>query len=268
MSFEFLVAKSAKSIEGKSPKRANGSKFLKEPIRRFLVDKLEPRNLHSSGESSMPYALFPDTSGKSGKIVNANTEKAESDKSRRFLNEEGSMGLAENMSMDLLVSGKSLKVRSDAKSSKVVCVESKSTSKGEEVIVVSNDKDVIAESKSSKEGTSIKGNVLRSIDLVDTQDNAPLKSLSYIEYTRAEVPASANVPSDESGGAIALASVAMASLIASCCRHELEEEKIQICFADQLYHFDSSCQSIVLMTEIDADLWFLIVLCKCAIPWF
>ena len=174
----------------------------------------------------MPYALFPDMSTKSGKSAKAKSEKTKSNKSRRFLDEEGSMGFDENMSMDLLVSGNSLTFRSDAKSSKTVIVQSKSSkgeevtaiSKGQDVIVESSsskDGDVIAESKSNKEGTSIKGKAHRSIDLLDTEDTAPLKSLSYIEFTRAQVPASANAPSEESSGSKAFASVAIACLIAA-----------------------------------------------------
>ena len=131
----------------------------------------------------MPYTVFASKSTKGAK-------KAKSDQSRRFLILDDSVDMDESMSVELFYSGESheatAKSAKKAKASDVegVSAESKRSNK---------DENVIADSKSSKAGKSFKP-IIRSID--------PLKSQSYIEYTRAQVPASASAPSDESSGAI------------------------------------------------------------------
>ena len=133
----------------------------------------------------MPYTVFASKSTKGAK-------KAKSDQSRRFLILDDSVDMDESMSVELFYSGESHEATANTKSAKKakasdvegVSAESKRSNK---------DENVIADSKSSKAGKSFKP-IIRSID--------PLKSQSYIEYTRAQVPASASAPSDESSGAI------------------------------------------------------------------
>ena len=158
----------------------------------------------------MHHTVFANKGGKGAK-------KAKSDQSRRFLIVDDSADTDESMSMELSIIEKRHEATAETKSAKKasasddeeVSAKSKS-SKVEDVIVIgdskiSQDEEGVVDSKSSKEGKSLKPST-RSID--------PLESQSYIEYTRVQVPASANTPLDESSGAMSSGFAAGSSAIA------------------------------------------------------
>ena len=218
----------AKSDKTKSGNSGSGSgkagKSASTRSRRFLdvdssEDVIESMSLDLTIVSGKSYKSR--TNAKSSEKATSSSDDEEVIVETKGKSSKGTYSKA-----NIIVSGGSYKTRTSAKSSKQASssdeeessssYETRTSAKSFKKASSSDEEELIVDMKGkSGKGDSSKADIsLRFIDPSESQANGPLKSQSYIEYTRAQAPESAAEPSEESSGAMSFGTVVSLFVVA------------------------------------------------------